>query len=94
MQYWSEIGPGHMSEESTVEDDNDVYIRKHTPHWRSSGNIIHILIPSCFSGLHNITSAEKCISSVCVHVAFCRLDNQPRAYTISITVPLIFSRSE
>ena len=28
-QYWSEIGQGHISDQSTVEDDSDVHIRKH-----------------------------------------------------------------
>ena len=29
-----------MSEESTVEEEGDVFIRKHTPIWRSNGKPI------------------------------------------------------
>lgn len=36
LQYWDQIGPQYMSEESTVEDE-EVFVRKHTPIWRSSG---------------------------------------------------------
>ena len=37
LKYWDELGPEYMSEESTVEEDGDVFIKKHTPIWRSDG---------------------------------------------------------
>lgn len=37
LKYWDQLGPEYMSEESTVEDEGDVFIKKHTPVWRSDG---------------------------------------------------------